>query len=185
MWNVITEQLWNGRALKVAARFDSAPVSYAQVIRHWQTDEVFRKFFVALLAEAPFTAFRWETPPVTAGSVSRAFEFVLLDSPELARAPDPEPFVMHFRNAADARVVSFPNLGHDATLVVPCPLGGHEAYAHLAAFVRRAPEPQVHSLWQRVGSTMEQSLGPASLWLSTAGAGVPWVHVRLDSRPKY
>ncbi len=28
-------------------------------------------------------------------------------------------------------------------------------------------------------------IGHTPLWLSTAGGGVAWLHVRLDSRPKY
>jgi hypothetical protein len=27
--------------------------------------------------------------------------------------------------------------------------------------------------------------GPRPLWLSTAGGGVDWVHMRLDDQPKY
>ena len=32
---------------------------------------------------------------------------------------------------------------------------------------------------------MEARIGIQPIWLSTAGMGVPWLHVRLDSRPKY
>lgn len=32
---------------------------------------------------------------------------------------------------------------------------------------------------------MQQNLNDAPIWLNTAGAGVPWLHIRLDSRPKY
>jgi hypothetical protein len=28
-------------------------------------------------------------------------------------------------------------------------------------------------------------LGTAPVWVSTAGMGVSWLHVRLDNRPKY
>jgi hypothetical protein len=33
-------------------------------------------------------------------------------------------------------VVSFPNLGNDAVLIVPCPIGPSAAYRHLASFLR-------------------------------------------------
>ena len=58
---------------------------------------------------------------------------------------------------ADRRVVTFPNLGNDAVLVVPCPSAGvaDAAYVHLAAFVRHAPAAQVHELWRAVGAAME------------------------------
>lgn len=51
--------------------------------------------------------------------------------------------------------------------------------------MRQAPEPQKHALWQRVGAAMQRRLSAKPVWLSTAGAGVPWLHVRLDDRPKY
>jgi hypothetical protein len=53
------------------------------------------------------------------------------------------------------------------------------------AFVRNAPEAQKHALWSIVGKVMEEELGPAPIWLSTAGAGVSWLHVRIDRKPKY
>jgi hypothetical protein len=32
---------------------------------------------------------------------------------------------------------------------------------------------------------MAARLSARPVWLSTAGAGVAWLHVRLDDRPKY
>jgi hypothetical protein len=32
---------------------------------------------------------------------------------------------------------------------------------------------------------MARRVGRQPVWLSTAGAGVAWLHVRLDDRPKY
>jgi hypothetical protein len=66
--------------IKVAIRFDGSAISYADVLRRWQTDADFRSFFIGLLAGSPYSAFRWETPAVTTASANRPFEFVLLDS---------------------------------------------------------------------------------------------------------
>jgi hypothetical protein len=49
-----------------------------------------------LLAAVPFSAFRWETPPVTAGEVARPFECVVLDDWGLDRRPDPAAFPDYF-----------------------------------------------------------------------------------------
>lgn len=165
---------------------DNRPVKFSEVLRCWQDDSAFREFFIGLLADCPFSAFRWETPPVTLATQDQAFEFVLLDSPELLTEPDVEAFAEHFGDTAGSDdVVSFPNLNRDAILVVPCPIGPRSAYGHVAAFVREAPDDQKHALWRLVGEAMQRRLGPATIWLSTAGAGVPWLHVRLDQRPKY
>ncbi len=185
MWATRSEELAAGRGLRFAVNLGSKPATFAEVLRGWQDDTAFRSQFNALLADVPFSAFRWETPPVTTATASRSFEFVLLDSPGLARRPDPEAFAEHFGGTPEAGVVAFPNLGRDAIMVVPCPYASALAYGHLAAFVREAPESQRHALWQVVGKAMAERVNARPVWLSTAGAGVPWLHVRLDDRPKY
>jgi hypothetical protein len=185
MWSPHSEQLADGRVLRVAIDLHSCPVSYAEVLLRWQHDADFRSFFIALFADAPFSAFRWEAPPIAIGTANQPFEFVLLDSPGLAMDPDADAFAEHFSGAAEGGVVEFPNLGKDATLVVPCPIGPLSAYGHIGAFVRHAPEPQRHALWELVGAAMQRRIGTKPVWLSTAGAGVSWLHVRLDDRPKY
>lgn len=137
MWSARIEELADARGLRFAVALDARPATFAEVIRAWQGDASFRSQFNALLADAPCSAFRWETPPVTTGTLSRPFEFVLLDSPGLARRPDPEAFAEHF-GGGETGVVAFPNLGRDAVMVVPCPVAAPSAYGHLAAFVRHA-----------------------------------------------
>ena len=85
----------------------------------------------------------------------------------------------------DQGIVSFANLSGDATLIVPSPRIGIDAYGHLAAFIRQAPSSQIDKLWRVIGSTVKSRIGKTPLWLSTAGGGVAWLHVRLDSYPKY
>src|SRR5262249_45727473 len=136
MWTQRSEKLGSGRVIRVVIELDVSVISYAEALRRWQIDADFRSFFNSVLADSPFSAFRWETPPVTAASVNRPFEFVLLDNPGLARKPDTDAFGEHFRGTAEGGVVEFPNLRKDAIMVVPCPLGPLSAYGHLGAFVR-------------------------------------------------
>jgi hypothetical protein len=185
MWTARSQALADHRGLRFAVERDSCAATVADVLRGWQNDAGFRSLFNALLADAPYTAFRWETPSVTAAALNRPFEFVLLDSPGLARHPDPEAFAEHFREGDERGVVEFFNLRGDALLIVPCPLAEPSAYGHLAAFVRQAPEAQRHALWQSVAAALARRVGSMPVWLSTAGAGVSWLHVRLDDRPKY
>ena len=186
MWSARAENLSNGTALKTSITHKSSAMTFAEVLRGWQEDAAFRAFFTELLAASPFTDFRWETPPIASATADRAFEFVLLDSPGLADVADAEAFADYFATSREnADVISFPNLGRDATLVVPCPLVPASCYRHLAAFLREAPDSQRHSLWRTVGEVMEKALGRSPRWLSTAGAGVSWLHVRIDKQPKY
>jgi hypothetical protein len=184
MWTAQSEHLANGRAHRLTFALDSLPATFADVCRGWQSDAGFRSLFNALLADTPFTAFRWETPGVTAETSTRPFECIVLEAPGLARRPDREAFAEHFTDSG-GNVVSFANLGGDAILVVPCPVVESSAYGHLAAFARLAPEWQRQALWQSVGEAMMQRVGVKPVWLSTAGDGVSWLHVRLDSWPKY
>jgi hypothetical protein len=184
MWTAQSEALVDALGLRFSVALNTRPATVADVLRGWQDDVVFRSLFNALLADAPFSAFRWETPPVTDATMSQPFEFVLLDSPTLARRPEPKAFADHFTDA-EASVAVFPNLGGDAIMIVPCPITDLSAYGHLAAFVRHAPKAQRHTLWQSVGKAMTERTGAKPVWLSTAGAGVSWLHVRLDDQPKY
>jgi hypothetical protein len=183
MWQSQVDPIRDGSVLRFRVLRDAEPVTYAETLDLWRSDASFRAFFNALLANAPFPAFRWETPPVTAGTADRPFEFVVLDSPGLARTPDPAAFAAHLDS--EKWVAAFPSLGKDAFLIAPCARGPASAYGHLAAFTRGAPESQAHALWEAVGRTLQERLDERPVWLSTAGMGVPWLHVRLDSRPKY
>jgi hypothetical protein len=184
MWAACTETLANHCGMRYLVNLREGPASVEDVLARWQTHHEFRSWFTSVLAAVPYTAFRWETPAVTAAMVTRPFEFVLLDSPELDRRPDSRAFAEHYARAVDG-MVQFSNLGGDAIMVVPSPVGDQSAYGHLAAFVRHAPESQRHALWQAVATAMTRRLGVKPVWLSTAGAGVSWLHVRLDDRPKY
>lgn len=159
-------------------------IPYSAILKGWSEDFAFRQYFAGLLRNAPFAAYRWETPAVSAGTIEHGFEFVLIDAPGLQRPPEPHVFDEQIGGLNDP-AVAFSNLGGDATLIVPRQMGDAESYVHLASFARGAPPGQMDFLFQLVGRTVLSRLGPSPLWLSTAGMGVAWLHVRIDSRPKY
>lgn len=183
MWTADRDQLTDYRGTKVSIRWRASPVSYQQAVDGWYGDRRFRQFFIDVLADCPYQGVRWETPPATSANLDQNFEFVLLDSPDLVRAADAEAFAEHFGGTRG--VVEFSNLGGDALMIVPEPATRPSAYSQLGAFVRHAPRAQQHLLWRRVGEAMRRRLGAKPLWLNTAGAGIAWLHLRLDSRPKY
>jgi hypothetical protein len=184
MWSSHVSTLGQG-TLRYTLGHASKLATFMDVLGAWRTDPGACAWFNDLLAAAPFAAFRWETPPVTASTARRVFEFVLLDSPSIVRDPSPEAFSEYFAESSTQDVIEFSNLGGDAVMVVPRRLAAPSAYGHLAAFVREAPEAQRLALWRAVGDAMMRRLGAEPVWLSTAGAGVSWLHVRLDDRPKY
>ncbi|MCY1022223.1 DUF6940 family protein [Pyxidicoccus sp. MSG2] len=166
---------------------DGAPVSWGRFAALVRESTEARDLLTRTLAESPLEAFFWETPAVSAATREQPFEMVLVDAPALRTVgAGPEPFAAHL-TPGPAPVRSFGNLGGDARLVVPCELGPRHAYAHLARFVREAPEAQTRALWSAVGSEVEVwwASRAAPVWVSTSGLGVSWLHVRLDARPKY
>lgn len=161
------------------------PLSFAEVLTLWRDDESFRAFFTSLLVDSPFAAFRWETPALTTRSAQQPFEFVLLNATRFTtRRTDARTYHEYFTQQGHG-VATFPSLGGDATLIVPSPRTTDDVYGHLAAFVRGAPDEQVDALWRVVAETISPLVSETPIWLSTAGGGVAWLHVRIDSRPKY
>ena len=187
--------MWNAEVIDISQRkvaiklFDEhVALSFRQVLGLCQTSAGFSSFLTATFAGSEFEAFFWECPPLQARSLDAEFECVLIDAVALKRAEaELGPFAEHFRRAsADQSVIVFSNLNSDATLVVPTPrVTDHTCYSQLAKFLRLGPEPQVEDFWRTVGLAAMERLSDRPLWLSTSGTGVFWLHVRLDTCPKY
>lgn len=138
----------------------------------------------AALADSPWPGLYWECPHLDAAALDRPFECVLLPASGLAgRAADASAFAQYLRRTPE-RAVRFENLGGDAWLIAPAPAGQAD-FGHLGAFLREACAADLCALWAALAehgpSAIEQGYG----WFNTAGDGVPWLHLRLDARPKY
>ena len=185
MWSAAAQPV-DPRVTRFTLHGGSAALSFREVFERCRVDAAFRAFLTGLLSDSPLEAFFWEVAPVTTQTLDRPCEFVLVEAPALSRLQaDPAPFRSHFTARPTADVLTFPNLGGDAVLVVPAPVADVACYPHLARFLRSAPRSQVDSLWRHVGAAMGERLSFQPTWLSTAGLGVSWLHLRLDSRPKY
>lgn len=143
------------------------------------------------------------------------FEFVLVRSNSLHSFaegnPDRHSFEDQFRECLSEKegndnkdaptCCSFDNLGGDARLVAPLPdpnksnqnKTDDSKLSHIAIFMRSAPKHQIQQFWKLGASQYlsvlkekhERGDGNGKTWFSTAGMGVAWLHLRLDSRPKY
>ena len=182
-WRAESTQLESTGALRLRFHRDGEYLSFADFLQALVEESELRQCLHQALHDAPYIAYRWETPPLTSSNIAREFECLLHDSPDLEVPADPTDFSAHFKPGED--VVNFENLGADALLIVPCPVSDTTNYSHIGAFHRSAPSHQVHALWQTVASSVLARVGGKPLWLSTAGGGVDWLHVRIDDRPKY
>ncbi len=182
VWTAKIENIHNGHRIQICR--DEELISFRSYLMLLEGDRDFGSWYTDLLASADYEAFFWEHPPLCDANIDLEAEFVLLNSPTLARlCPDPEPFRSYFESDND--VVSFPSLSGDAFLIAPRPSESVAACVHLAAFAREASRSHVQSLWHETGRAVRESLSDRNLWLSTSGLGVAWLHIRLDSYPKY
>ena len=183
MWTVHRDHPEPAKTLRLQFYADDECLSYAEFLKALAEVATFRELIQEELLAAPFAAFRWETPPLTATTIDQPFACLLHDSPDLDVRADPTDFQTYFQPGVE--VVSFENLGADALLVVPCPISNSANYSHIGVFHRSAPHSQQHAFWIAVAQAVQARLGSQPLWLSTAGGGVDWLHMRLDKRPKY
>lgn len=183
MYQFQRNALTGGQSQKYTLYQDDERLQYADFLKHLQQDEAFRLFFIELLSEVPYHAYHWETPPVTSKTIDRLFEFVVTDSPSIDLPPDLGPFRQYFDS--DDEIAVFNNLGNDAKLIAPAPTDQQRNYSHIGVFTDEAPADQQQAFWQMVGQVTQEQISDQPLWLNTAGGGVAWLHVRLDSRPKY
>lgn len=144
-----------------------------------------RRALTQTLREAEGDAYYWECCPWAPDADPR-FEFMLIPTNAMVKRPtNGAAFAEHFASGVGP-TRTFASLGKDAMLVVPAPTGNDAPYGHLASWIRSAPEEQVEAMWIELAFAItEWRLSWGTLWVSTAGGGVPWLHVRLDSRPKY
>lgn len=185
MYQFQKTRLNEGRSCKYIIYRQEQQLQYIDFLTLLHQDELFRSFFLELLSGVSYHAYQWETPPVTDKTTGQPFEFVIHNSPGIDLPPDPAPFKQYFDSTTEGGIAVFDNLGGDAKLVAPAPFGEQSNYSHIGVFTNEAPKQQQHNLWKTVGRIMGELISDQPLWLNTAGGGVGWLHVRLDSNPKY
>jgi hypothetical protein len=160
-------------------------LSYQEVFQGWASDEAFALFYASILKQSGFSGFFWEHPALISEYLDQPYEFILLETDGFQdRKLNQQAFAEHLH--PDTPVASFFNLGKNAQLVAPSLQATPDTYKHFGNFIRHAPSDQIVALFQQVEKLMleEVRLGKR-IWLNTEGMGVIWLHIRLDTRPKY
>ncbi len=157
-------------------------ITVQQFFEYLSSSREFILFYNQLLKDNPFEAYSWEC--ISLANPNKEYEFALVNNKLLTRkSPNFAPFQSYF--SSTEKVVSFENLGKNAELVVPCPVEKND-FTHLAKFVRSGLTEHIVALWMEVGRVGLQKLASENkYWLSTAGLGVAWLHIRFDTKPKY
>jgi hypothetical protein len=175
-------------AIKIAS--EDTTLTFERFLKQLKTKPTFQEAFNKVLAKIPYEAFFFECPPVNAVTVGKTlFEFVVRNSKHLAKAKSPYPRAFpRLPPPGTYGTAVFPNLSGDSILISPSECPKQVNYAHIASFSRNAPSKQIQMFWESVASsTLEhlKSQEKRPVWLSTSGLGISWLHIRLDSRPKY
>lgn len=125
---------------------------------------------------------------------SRQAEYTVAESPPFHRASWVN-FAdkLRYRLGGPETVTSFMNLAGDTLLIVPIPTCNpriDQHSGHLMDFLKHGQRNQVHHLIQEMSARVlsraaETRHAGERMYLSTHGYGVPWLHIRICTHPKY
>ncbi|MDW3195933.1 MAG: hypothetical protein R8G66_26395 [Cytophagales bacterium] len=175
----------NGQGARCRFTQNGSILSFREVLNLWQFSVEATKNYVQQIKNLGFDQCYWEHPALTQATMDFPYECMILKTEQFTRRQvDTESFSAHLHQ--EKSVAVFDNLGRNARLVVPTLKSDKEYYKHFGIFLNAAPENQVLAVLQAVGeSVLEEVNRGKCIWLSTAGLGVIWLHIRLDTVPKY
>jgi hypothetical protein len=125
--------------------------------------------------------FIWRTSPLKSGG---RYQEVFNAAPTLTRPADYSSFAAKVKNKK-GYVTDFPNLSGDTILVVPIPRSG-EKYSSIFSFNKHASDKVKAAFWKRVAKVARREQRKyGTVFISTHGFGVAWLHVRISKYPKY
>lgn len=178
----ITEIADRQAALITFGDDEGIPFTWVQIAQALIDQTDFRELWNQTWAELDFD-FEWKPVPIHPYT-ARSHPFFVIAFPAAFRPADPTDFQPYLQDLSPTELTAtFANFSGDAQLLIPRPTGD---YGHIAAFCRTANSNTMHALWQQVGKMcMEAIAHKDSVWCNTHGHGVPWLHVRFDSRLKY
>jgi len=160
-------------------------LTFKDVFELWKSNSAFVEFYKDELIKFDYQAFYWEHPAIKKEFLEKKYECILQRSRPLEYLPCDENAFKEYIHVK-GQVSDFINIGKDARLIVPTKRTDKEIYNHMGKFIRLAEREQVIEVFKRVGIAIFEEIEKQKLiWLNTAGLGVIWLHIRMDTRPKY
>lgn len=141
-------------------------------IQTYPSDKINKRFF-------------YETSPITK-NMKEKYQGVFIKSDALDKMKeDYSSFSQNIKKSENSDVTSFYNLSKSAYLVIPIPRKSKQ-FTTLKDFMDNASERQQRNLWKEVAQSIIMMLKKYDkVWVSTHGLGVPYLHIRIDTNPKY
>lgn len=82
-------------------------------------------------------------------------------------------------------VITFLNLSKTSLLIIPYPKQ-NKKFTTLKHFIDNSTKLQQKKFWKKVSNSIKKMLKIyKKVWVSTHGTGVPYLHIRIDTIPKY
>lgn len=175
----------NEHTVRFRIKRDGKNLSFNEVFELWRNHPEFVDFYKNELLKLKYEAFYWEHPALNKKFLEKKYECILQRSKPLEYLASNEDAFKKYIFSAD-QVVDFMNLGKNAKLIVPTKKTNKDIYNHLGKFIRGAENEQIVAVFKRVGTLILEEIKTQNLiWLNTAGLGIIWLHIRMDTRPKY
>ena len=176
----------NGLMRHIRLEWVGNALSFDDGLALMKWNETFLDFLTALLTSCEMDGFVWELPAISDRTLDRQFEFVLIDTGQpYHKEADTTAFRAQLGGAdAPNGFAVFGNLGGDATLIAPLATQDLD-FRDLLHFMQSADADLRRQFWKTLAATVTTNLSSEPLWISVSGAGVAWLHVRLDRQPKY
>jgi len=103
----------------------------------------------------------------------------------LPKIQDYTPFLEHIKKSKNKYVTSFWNLSGNTRLVIPIPKK-NKNFCTLNEFCKNASKTQQQKFWKKVAIEIKKyKKNHEKVYLSTHGLGVSYLHIRIESTPKY
>ena len=154
-------------------------MKWSEQLKKWESGEILK------YPKSIKKAFFWETTAITKTLDTEYKEKFIEDNFLEKMRQNKSSFKEKFQKTKQKNVISFLNLSKKSLLVVPIPKQG-KSYTTLKKFIDNAPIEQQKKFWKKVANSVHKMLKTNDkVWVSTHGTGVPYLHVRIDSYPKY
>jgi len=175
----------NEHWVKFRLKKEEQYLSFKNVFELWANDSEFVEFYKTELIKLNYQAFCWEHPALKKEFLEKKYECILQRSKPLEHLPINENVFKNYIYEKE-QVADFMNLGKNARLVIPTKKIDKEIYNHMGKFIRLADAEQVNEVFKSIGKIIFEEIETKKLiWLNTAGLGIIWLHIRMDTKPKY
>jgi hypothetical protein len=157
-------------------------------------DDNFVTSFIQILEKNPFTEYYIEFVPTSLSNYNNTiFEFVLIKTTGFGKKADIKSFGADRLDTNSNQITIFPNPSNTALLICPCynHKNNPSTYIHIGNFINSSNTNQEQKVllfdktFSAFGEQLKKINSEKSLWLSTHGKGVSWLHIRIDLIPRY